>query len=76
MEKPAELLLRTGESFFGYACCASIVAAGLLLPAALRARGRRHLGAIGVASTSFVVTTLTMAALCYVAVLVVQAQIE
>jgi hypothetical protein len=72
-----EVFLRVGESFFGYACCASVVAAGLLLPAMFGAHARSTRAAVIASSASLIVATMALGALCCGAVLVLQAvQVE
>jgi hypothetical protein len=77
VEKSLEVFLRVGESFFGYACCASVVAAGLLLPAMFGAHARSTRAAVIASSASLIVATMALGALCCGAVLVLQAvQVE
>jgi hypothetical protein len=75
-EKPLELFVSIGESFFGYACCASLAAVVLLLPAMFGAHTRSTVAATKTASACLVVTTAAMAALCYTTLLAVQAMIS
>jgi hypothetical protein len=75
-EVEAELLFRVGEGLLSYASCAAVLSISLLLLASLRARRRTTAAAVRVASARLVATTITLAGLCYWAVLVVIARIR